>query len=154
MRLALNGKNIDLTQPIRDYVEEKIGRIVKHNNQIMNIKVNLSVTKNPSVKKNHIAEVTCFLNGSVIKIKEDAESMYAAIDLLADRLDRKVKENKEKLLSHKTGKSIRTELEPAEEAISEEEIYDFNENPEQEEATEEEFEKAEESSVVIDLKYD
>lgn len=150
MRLALNGKNIDLTQPIRDYVEEKIGRIVKHNNQIMNIKVNLSVTKNPSVKKNHTAEVTCFLNGSIIKIREDAESMYAAIDLLADRLDRKVKENKEKMLSLKTGKSIRTEgIEPAEQ-ISEEEIYESSEEIEKTE----ELSQEEGNSVIIELKYD
>jgi len=126
MRITLNGRNIELTKAIRDYVEEKIGRIVKHNNQIMNIKVTLSITKNPSVKKSHTAEVTCFLNGSIIKIKEDAESMYASIDLLADRLDRKVKENKEKLLSHKTGKSIRTEAQEAAvaEADDDEEEYD------------------------------
>jgi putative sigma-54 modulation protein len=136
MRITLNGRNIEITKAIKDYVEEKVGRIVKHNNQIINIKVNLSVTKNPSVKKNHTAEVTCFLNGSVVKIKEDAESMYASIDLLADRLDRKVKELKERQLDQKTGKSIRTsEVEPEEE-ISEEEIYEN------------------ESSVVIELESD
>jgi len=133
MRITLNGRNIEITNAIRDYVEEKIGRIVKHNAQIMNIKVTLSVTKNPSVKKSHTAEVTCFLNGSVIKIKEDAESMYASIDLLADRLDRKVKELKEKLISHKTGKSIRTEMQEEEIESEEEEIYEG------------------ETSVVIDL---
>lgn len=133
MRLTLNGRNIEITKAIRDYVEEKVGRIVKHNAQIMEIKVTLSVTKNPSVKKNHTAEVTCFLNSSIIKIKEDAESMYASIDLLADRLDRKVKENKERLINHKTGKSIRTEVQP-------EEVFE-----------EDEEEVFEETSVVIDL---
>lgn len=134
MRITLNGRNIEITKAIRDYVEEKIGRIIKHNSQIMNLKVTLSVTKNPSVKKAHTAEVTCFLSGSIIKIKEDAESMYASIDLLADRLDRKVLEHKEKLINHKTGKSIRTELQPEElEEEEEEEIFD------------------EESSVIIDL---
>jgi len=137
MRLTLNGRNIEITQAIRDYVEEKIGRIVKHNGQIMNIKVTLSVTKNKSVKNNHTAEVTCFLSSSVIKIKEDAESMYASIDLLADRLDRKVKEIKERLLAHKTGKSIRIESEP-------EELLD-------EEDEEEEIYKGEETSVIIEL---
>ena len=134
MRLTLNGRNIEITKAIRDYVEEKIGRIVKHNSQIINIKVTLSVTKNKSVKKSHTAEVTCFLNGSVIKITEDAESMYAAIDLLADRFDRKVKEIKERLIGNKAGKSIRTEAQP-EEVLEEEE--------------EEIFEG--ETSVVIDL---
>lgn len=157
MRLALNGKNFDISQPIKDYVEEKIGRIVKHNNQIMNIKVILSVTKNPSVKKNHTAEVTCFLHGTVIKIKEHSESMYASIDLLADRLDRKVKENKEKLLSRKAGKSIRTEIDSEEEPVSEEEIYTSIEDAEKAAKAEESYPEdaeSEESSVMIELKHD
>jgi len=133
MRITLNGRNIEITKAIKDYVEEKIGRIIKHNSQIMNLKVTLSVTKNPSVKKGHTAEVTCLLNGSIIKIRENAESMYASIDLLADILDRKVLENKERLINHKTGKSIRTEIEP-EEPMAEDELYE-----------------EEESSIVIDL---
>lgn len=93
----------------------------------MNIKTTLSVNKNPSVKKNCTAEVTCFLNGAVIKIREDAETMYAAIDLLSDRLDRQVKEEKEKLItkSKSSGESIRiTEIEEEvpEEETEEEEV--------------------------------
>ncbi len=133
MPFTLNGRNIEITKAIRDYVEEKIGRIVRHNNQIMNIKITLTVTKNPSVKKSHTAEVTCLLNSHVVKISESAESMYASIDLLADRIDRKVKEIKERLMSNKTGKSIRTEIQ-SEEAFEEEE-----------------FTEAEESSVDIEL---
>lgn len=98
MQLTLNGKNIEITSAIRAYVNEKIDRIIKHNEQIMNIKITLCVNKNRSVKKNCTAESTCFLNGSVIKVQENAETMYAAIDLLADRLDRRVKETKEKII--------------------------------------------------------
>ncbi len=124
MKLTLNGKNIEITPAIREYVEEKIGRVNKHNNQIMNINITLIVNKNPSVKKNHTAESTCFFNGSTIKIKEDAESMYAAIDLLADRLDRKSREEKDKLLRSKAGKSIRLEQLPETEEVEEEETVD------------------------------
>lgn len=97
MQLTLNGKNIEITNALRNYATEKLERIVKHNGQIMNLKVTLSVTKNPSVKNCNIAEATCFYNGTAIKIKESAETMYAAIDLLADRLDRRVKEMKAKI---------------------------------------------------------
>jgi putative sigma-54 modulation protein len=123
MQLTLNGKNIDITDAIRDYVNEKFDRVIKHNGQIMNMKVTLSVTKNPSVKKNCVAEANCFLNGSVIKVKEDAETMYAAIDLLSDRLDRQVRETKEKMVkkSKSTTASIRTTGLESEEIIEEEE---------------------------------
>lgn len=131
MNFNLNGKNIDITEAIKQYVKEKLERIIKHNGNIVNMNITLSVTKNPSVKKNHIAEAVCFLNGSVVKIKEDAESMYAAIDLLADRLDRQVKDVKEKLIKSKSGQSIRTnnvgvmeEVDLDEDEIGEEEFLD------------------------------
>jgi putative sigma-54 modulation protein len=124
MQLTLNGKNIEITNALRNYVNEKLERIVKHNGQLMNVKVTLSVTKNPSVKNSSIAEVTCFLNGSAIKITESAETMYAALDLLADKLDRRVREIKKKLVGKgkHTTESIRvTAVEEGTESAEEEE---------------------------------
>jgi len=109
MRLTVNGRNIDITPALREYVEEKIGRITKHYDYILEAVVTLSVTKNPSVSNNQLAEVTCFLNGAKIHVTEQAESMYASIDLLADKLDRQVKRHKDKLIKSKSGSgSIRT----------------------------------------------
>lgn len=107
MRLIVNGRNITVTPALKEYVEEKIGRVAKHYDQILEIEVTLGVTKNPSVHDNHFAEVTCSVNGTKIHVTESAESMYASIDLLADKLDRQVKRHKEKMLDNK-GQSIRT----------------------------------------------
>ena len=117
MRLIVNGRNIDITQAIRDYVEEKIGRVTRHNDQIMDAEVTLSVTKNPSVERNHIAEVTCHLNGARLHVKEEAETMYACIDLLADKLDRQVKKHKSRNSRGKGKGSIRTTSLAEEEAL-------------------------------------
>jgi putative sigma-54 modulation protein len=103
MRLTIHGRNIDITSALREYAEEKIGKILKHNDQIMDIVVSLGVIKNPSVQDNHYAEVTCLLNGAKIHVKETAESMYASIDLVANILDRQIKKHKEKLKSGKVG---------------------------------------------------
>ena len=113
MRLIINGRNIEITPAIKDYVDEKVGRIQKHNGQIMDLEVTLSVVKNPSVQNNHFAEATCLLNGAKVHVKEQAESMYAAIDLIADKIDRQVKKHKEKIIKGKSkmqgaGRSIRT----------------------------------------------
>jgi len=130
MRLAINGRNIDITQALKDYVEEKIGRITKHYDHIINIEVTLGVTKNRSVHDNHFAEATVFLNGAKIHVHEVAESMYACIDIIADKLDRQVKKHKDKMLKSKTGAgSIRTEsIDLAEETepTPEEDIVDIN----------------------------
>lgn len=136
MRLTINGRNINVTPALREYVEEKIGRIAKHNDQIMDLVVTLGVTKNPSVQDNHFAEVTCFLNGAKIHVHEEAQSMYASIDLLADKLDRQVKKHKDKILRGKSGAgSIRLssvgEIGEEEEPTPDEDILEIEMTPEE-----------------------
>ena len=121
MRLNVNGRNVTITTAIKEYVEEKIGRIVNHYDQILEIEVTLEVIKNPSVAENHIAEVSCKIPGDRIHVTEKAESMYASIDLVADKLNRQVIKHKEKLLKGKNkGTSIRTAAIEAEEEVEEE----------------------------------
>ncbi len=110
MHIHVNGRNIEITDAIKAYVKEKIGKVVNHYDQIQAIDVVLSVIKNPSASGKHIAEVSCKLNsGDVVRCEESGQSMYESIDLLADKLDRQVKKFKEKSLG--TDKSsIRTEV--------------------------------------------
>jgi len=128
MRLNVNGRNVTITTAIKEYVEEKIGRIVNHYDQILDIEVTLEVIKNPSVAENHIAEVSCKIPGDKIYVTEKAESMYASIDLVADKLNRQVIKHKEKLLKGKNkGSSIRTAAVEGPEEDIEEEILDTEE---------------------------
>ena len=110
MHIYVNGRNIEITDAIKAYVKEKIGKVANHYDQIQGIDVVLSVIKNPSASGKHVAEVSCKLNsGEVIRSEESGESMYESIDLRADKLDRQVKKFKEKSLG--TDKSsIRTEV--------------------------------------------
>ena len=103
MHIYVNGKNIEITDAIKAYVKEKMGKVVSYYDQIQGIDVILSVIKNPAASGKHVAEVSCKLNSGVIHLEEAAESMYASIDLLADKLDRQVKKHKNKsLYSDKT----------------------------------------------------
>lgn len=109
MRITVKGRNIEITDAIRAYAEEKIGKVMNHYDQIQSIDVVLNVTKNPSVAENHTAEVICkFVSGSV-KAEENAESMYASIDLVADKINRQVKKFKEKQITSSKTASIRTD---------------------------------------------
>lgn len=126
MHIHVNGRNIEITDAIKAYVKEKIGKVTHHYDQIQAIDVVLSVIKNPAASGKHIAEVICKLTSGAIHCEESAESMYASIDLLADKLDRQVKKYKDKTLSSKDkSASIRTDknakLESDEEAETEEE---------------------------------
>lgn len=131
MHIYVNGRNLEITDAIKAYVKEKIGRVVNHYDQIQGIDVVLSVIKNPAASGKHVAEVSCKLNSSVIHVKEEADSMYESIDLLADKLDRQVKKYKSKTLGQERD-SIRTENYSAADVEEDEEIEEIIEEIEAE----------------------
>ena len=108
MHIYVNGRNIEITDAIKAYVKEKFGKVANHYDQIQGIDVVLSVIKNPAASGKHVAEVSCKMTSGVVRCEESAESMYASIDLLADKLDRQVKKFKDKTLGSDKS-SIRTD---------------------------------------------
>ncbi len=111
MKNHVTGKNVEITDAIKSYVKEKLGKVAGHHGQIQSIETLLSVIKNPSVADSHVAEVSCQISGDIIRVEEKAESMYASIDLVADKLERQVIKYKEKHQKQSGGQSIRTPIE-------------------------------------------
>lgn len=100
MQIDLSGHHVDITDSMRDYVNEKIGKLEKHFERVTDVHVILSVEK--QVQK---AEATIHVKGNKIFAQADNEDMYVAIDMLADKLDRQILKHKEKLKSHRGGKN-------------------------------------------------
>ncbi len=121
MHIYVNGRNIEITDAIKAYVKEKFGKVANHYDQIQGIDVVLSVIKNPAASGKHVAEVSCKMNTGVVRCEESAESMYASIDLLADKLDRQVKKFKDKTLGSDKS-SIRTDSASEQEETDEEDV--------------------------------
>ena len=119
MHIHVNGRNIEITEAIKAYVKEKIGKVVNHYDQIQAIDVVLSVIKNPSASGKHVAEVSCKMSTGVVRCEEAADSMYESIDLLADKLIRQVNKFKDKSLGSDKS-SIRTDIKEEEVAATEE----------------------------------
>ena len=121
MYIHVNGKNLEITDAIKAYVKEKLGKVANHYDQITGMDVILSVIKNPAASGKHIAEVSCKMNTGVVRCEESAESMYESIDLLADKLDRQVKKFKNKALySDKTSiRNVEDVVETEDEAVVE-----------------------------------
>ena len=119
MYIHVTGKNIEITDAIKAYVKEKVGKVANHYDQITGMDVILSVIKNPAATGKHIAEVSCKTTTGVVRCEESADSMYESIDLLADKLDRQVKKFKDKSL-YSDKATIRTAVE--EEAETEEAV--------------------------------
>ena len=95
MQVNLTGHHVDLTTPMRDYVNSKIERLERHFDHATDIHVVLSVEKT-----RHKAEATMNVSGGKLFGDSVEEDMYAAIDSLVDKLDRQVKKHKEKLTDH------------------------------------------------------
>ncbi|WP_024303860.1 ribosome hibernation-promoting factor, HPF/YfiA family [Pseudogulbenkiania sp. MAI-1] len=96
MNLKVTGLHLDVTQPLRDYIESKLERVTRHVDHVIDVAVTLSVDK--LVQK---AEVNVHLSGKDIHVEATDADMYAAIDLLMDKLDRQVLKHKEKLSEHR-----------------------------------------------------
>jgi putative sigma-54 modulation protein len=102
MKLVLQSKNIEITDAIRDYVNQKIEKAVSHfENITTGIDINLSVAKNPRIAAAQVAEVTIYANGAVIRAEEASEHLYASIDLVADKISRKLRKYKERNFTKK-----------------------------------------------------
>lgn len=97
MKLVIQGKNIEITDAIRDYVQQKIEKAVNHFQSLTNeVDVHLSVERNPRINPKQSAEVTLYINGAVVRAEESSENLYASIDLVANKITRQLRKYKEK----------------------------------------------------------
>jgi len=99
MEIAIRGKNIELTPALKDYIEDKIGRLEKYFESIISVDVTLTVEKNRSIERTQRAEVTMHVNGSVIRAEESSVSMYSSVDIVVEKLERQLKKYKSKIYS-------------------------------------------------------
>lgn len=97
MKLVIQGKNIEITDSLREYVTNKIEKAVNHYQSLTTeVDVHLSIAKNPRINSKQTAEVTIYVNGSIVRAEEGSESLYASIDLVADKISRQLRKYKEK----------------------------------------------------------
>jgi putative sigma-54 modulation protein len=101
MNLLLTGQHVDITPALRDYVEQKLERITRHFDQIIDVAVILGVEQPSEKDKRQRAEVNLRVKGHVFHLDQYAEDLYAAIDCLFDRLDRQVLKYKGKVQDHR-----------------------------------------------------
>jgi putative sigma-54 modulation protein len=95
MQLNVSGHHVEVTAPLRDYVAAKIDRVVRHFDLVSDVSCILTVEK-----LRHKAEASVKVNGGMIYADHTEEDMYAAIDGLVDKLERRVRKYKEKLVDH------------------------------------------------------
>lgn len=95
MQITISGHNMQLTAPLKQYVNEKMERIERHFDHVTNTNVVLQVQKT-----RHLVEATINARGAIIHANAAADDMYAAIDAMADKLDIQVLKHKNKQVDH------------------------------------------------------
>lgn len=97
MKLVIHGKNIEITDAIRSYVDQKISKAVSHFRHLTNeVDVHLSVAKNSRITPKQSAEVTLYINGAIVRAEESSENLYASVDMVASKITRQLRKYKEK----------------------------------------------------------
>ena len=107
MDIFVRGDKIDVTKAIQDYAKEKIGRIEKYLGDSEKVRATVVV----SVKgNNQKVEVTIPLKSIILRAEETKDDLYAAIDVVSDKLERQIRKNKTKLISKKMKEKLDKEL--------------------------------------------
>lgn len=100
MNLTISGHHLEVTPALRDYVTTKLDRITRHFDQVVDVRVLLSIDNTSDKDRKQRAECNIRVKGSDIHAESNQQDMYAAIDDLMDKLDRQIIHHKDKLTTH------------------------------------------------------
>ena len=90
MQLQVKGRNLEVSDAIRSYAEQKLAKLDRQLND-PRVELELAVERNPSIAANHVAEATIWTHGPVLRAREASSDMRASIDQLVEKLERQVK---------------------------------------------------------------
>jgi putative sigma-54 modulation protein len=122
MELYIKGKNVEVTDRLREYVEKKIGRLDRYLPTITEAHVELSSEDTKAAQHRQVCQVTLRSNGVILRAEERSDDMFNAIDIVLDKMNRQIARYKGKRADRWRGGGTIVEPSPAElEAEMEEE---------------------------------
>lgn len=102
MQIKVSSRGVKITEPLRDYVHAKIGKLEEFFSNIQKIEVILDARTIDDVERRQVAEIRAWMAGlRVIQASEAGKDMYAAIDLVFEEAKRQIEKHKEKMVHEK-----------------------------------------------------
>lgn len=101
LHVIVQGKHLDVTPALREYAEEKVGKISRYFDQVQEAQVVLSVERRDGMGKAQVVEVTVWGDGLVLRGEEASQDMYASIDLVFDKLRKQIEKYRSKLIERR-----------------------------------------------------
>jgi putative sigma-54 modulation protein len=108
--LILKGRNLDVSQAVRKYVEKKMVRLSRHLDNILEVKVELTLEKTKSQADRYGVQVTMSTNHTILRAEERGEELLATIDAAMDVMDRRISRYKGKLYARGKSGSGKAEM--------------------------------------------
>ena len=90
MQIRVKGKNIEVTDALREHAVDKVSKIQKRGLEVREIEVTLLVEKNPSIRQNQVAEINIFGNSGVIRAVGRDRDMCIAVDMAVAKVQRQI----------------------------------------------------------------
>lgn len=100
MNLTISGHHLEVTPALKEFVSNKLSRVTKRFDQVIDVRVLLSLENTKEKEGRQSAECTMLLKGGDIHVKTSHEDLYAAIDEMVDKLDRQIVKFKDKIKDH------------------------------------------------------
>ncbi len=100
MNLTISGHHLEVTPALRSYVTTKLDRIIRHFDQVVDVKVLLTVENLKEKERRQRAECSIRVKGNEMFAESAHEDLYAAVDELVDKLDRQVVRHKDRIQNH------------------------------------------------------
>jgi len=102
MKIQVKGRHVVVTEPLRDYAEEKLAKLhrvlsERHIDEVTRVEIELLVERGHANVDSQIAEATVFTRGPVMRARESSPDMYASIDLVTEKLQRQAKKYHDKI---------------------------------------------------------
>ena len=104
MRLQVKGRNVEVSESIRRYAEEKLAKLEKQLADPTQVELELALESNPSIANDHVAEATIWTKGPTLRARESSTAFEASIDQLVDKLERQVKRYRAKRSRRETAR--------------------------------------------------
>ncbi len=109
MKFDIRGKNIDLTESLRDYTTKRLSKLEKYIDPVKEVQVAMSI-EGENHKSQHKIEVTIPLNGVILRGEEATDDMYSSIDMVEEKLEKQIDKYKTKLYRSNRGTGFKKAL--------------------------------------------
>ena len=104
MRLQVKGRNVEVSDQVRRYAEERLGRLERQLADPTQVELELAVEPNPSIADDHVAEATIWTKGPTLRARESSSAFESSIDQLVTKLERQVQRYRAKRSRREAGR--------------------------------------------------